>query len=150
MRVLYRVLAFLIATEVAVQAAAIALATSGLLAWVEDGNTLTPSMVEDHGGDVTGAVGTAIHSVNGEMVLPVLGLALLIVAFGARIPGGVLWAGITFGTLVVQVLLGVLAVQVPVLGAVHGFLALVLFGLAVMAGKRVGSATAQQQRSAPV
>jgi hypothetical protein len=40
MRTTYRVLAYLVALEVAVQAAAIAFAVFGLGLWIEDGGTL--------------------------------------------------------------------------------------------------------------
>ena len=139
MRSVYRVLAFVIAAEVAVQAAAIAFAVYGLGRWVEDGGTLDRTVMRSEDGSVGGAAGFAIHGVNGTMIMPLLAVALLVVSFFADVPGGVKWAGTTFVLVVVQGGLGYLGQAVPGLGALHGINALVLFGVAVMAGKRVGS-----------
>ena len=49
-----------------------------------------------------------------------LALILLIVSFFAKIPGGVLWAGLVLVTVVVQVLLGMFGEGAPALGLVHG------------------------------
>ncbi len=141
MRSVYRVLAFVVAAEVVVQAAAIAFAVYGLGRWVEDGGTLDKTLLERDDSGVGGAAGFAIHGVNGTMVVPVLALALLVVSFFAAVPGGVTWAGAVFALVVVQAALGFVGQGVPSLGALHGANALVLFGVAVMAGKRVGAAS---------
>ena len=52
------------------------------------------------------------------------------------------WALITFATVVVQVVLGLAAHSVPLLGLLHGIVALVLFGVAVTAAMRVTKAVA--------
>ncbi len=150
MRSVYRVLAFVIAAEIAVQAAAIAYAASGLASWVSDGGTYDKAVMEDGDSGVTGAAGLVLHGVNGMIVVPLLAVALLVVATRAGIPAGVTWAVAVLGTTLVQVGLGVAAEGAPVLGAVHGLLALVLFGLAVMAGKRVGSVTSVERRTSPL
>lgn len=139
MRSVYRVLAFVIAAEVVVQAAAIAFAVYGLGRWVEDGGTLDKTLLERDDSSVGGAAGFAIHGVNGTMVVPVLALVLLVVAFFAAVPGGAKWAGAVFALVVVQAALGFVGQGVPAVGALHGANALVLFGVAVMAGKRVGA-----------
>jgi hypothetical protein len=64
----------------------------------------------------------------------------LVVSFFAKIPGGVTWAALVFLAVVVQVALGLFAHALVGLGILHGANALVLFGLAVMAGKRVDTA----------
>ena len=46
MRSVYRVLAFVVAAEVVIQAAAIAFAVFGLGKWVEDGGTLNKATME--------------------------------------------------------------------------------------------------------
>ena len=51
--------------------------------------------------------------------------------------GGVRWALIVLGTVVVQVALGIFSHSLPALGAVHGVVAMVLFGVAVTAAMRV-------------
>ena len=80
-----------------------------------------------------------VHGLNGVIIIPVLSLALLIVSFFAKIPG-VLWAAALFALVIVQSqVLPVLGRDYPVLGALHGLNALVVLGVAVMAGKRVTS-----------
>ena len=138
MRSVYRVFAFIIAAEVVIQAAAIAFAVFGLGKWIEDGGTLNKAAMEGDESGVGGVAGFAIHGINGTMIIPLLALVFLIISFFAKVPGGVKWAAITFGLVVVQVLLGMLGHGVPGLGALHGINALALFGVAVMAGKRVG------------
>jgi hypothetical protein len=139
MRSVYRVLAFVVAAEVVVQAAAIAFAVYGLGRWVDDGGRLDKALLAREDSSVGGAVGFAIHGANGTMLVPLVALLLLVVSFFAGVPGAVKWAGAVFALVVVQAALGFLGQGVPGLGALHGANALVLFGVAVMAGKRVGS-----------
>jgi hypothetical protein len=134
MKTAYRLLAYLVALEVVVQAAAIAFATFGLLTYVSGGGVLDRATQRAHAYD--GALGFVVHGVNGQMITPAIALILLIVAFFAKRPGGVVWAALVFGTVVVQVLLGQLAHAVPALGWVHGALAIVLFAVAIVTARR--------------
>lgn len=145
MKSAYRILAYLIALEVIIQAAAIAFATFGLLAYVDGGGTFDKAT--DDGGVYGGAAGFVVHSVNGQMVTPILALALLVVAYFAKVPGAVRWAAIVFVTVVVQVGLGIAAAAVPTLGWIHGALAIVLFAVAVIAARQA-EATAPVDASA--
>ena len=132
MKTVYRVLAYVIAALVAVQAAAIGYQVFAQLHWIEEGGTLDGAALE------TGAPGTGamiFHSLNGATVL-LAALALLIVSFFAKIPHGVRWAVIVLVTTVVQIALGTLSRLLAPIGAVHGAVALVLFGVAVMAAMR--------------
>ncbi len=54
--------------------------------------------------------GQVLHSVFGLMVIPLLAIIMLIVSFFARIPGGVKYAGIVFGLVVLQFLLALVVV----------------------------------------
>lgn len=140
MRTVYKVLAWLIALEVMVQASAMVYAIAGLGIWVdrdngvldkaafESGETLFPEMI-----------GFMIHGINGMMVIPVLALLFLIVSFFAKVPGGVKWAAFVLLAVVLQVTLGIFGHELALSGALHGINALVLFSLALLAGKRVGS-----------
>ena len=94
MRSAYKALGHTIAGLVAVQAAVIAFAVMGLWSWVRDGNNLTPGQVKSDNLDSTGAIGFALHSVIGMMVIPLLAIVMLVVAFRAGIDGGTRWAGI--------------------------------------------------------
>jgi heme A synthase len=132
MKTVYRVLAYAIAALVAVQAAAIGYAVFAQLHWIEDGGTLDGAAFD------SGAPGTAafiLHALNGYGVL-LVALALLIVSFFAKIPRGVRWAVIVLVCTFVQIALGALSRLLAPIGAVHGAVALVLFGVAVMAAMR--------------
>jgi hypothetical protein len=140
MRSTYRALAYIIAAEVVIQAAVITYAMFGLSQWVDAGGTLNKSVWDDPNASFTGAAGFAIHGINGEMVVPLLALVLLVVSFFAKVSGGPKWAGTILALVVIQVLLGLLAHAAPLLGPLHGINALILFSVAVMAGRRVSSA----------
>ncbi len=132
----YRVFGYLIAAEVVIQAAAIALAVFGLGKWIDDGGTLTKSVMENGDTSIDGVVGFAIHGINGTMIIPILGLVFLIISFFAKVPGGVKWASITFGLIVLQVLLGMFAHAVYALGVLHGINAFAVMGVAASAAAR--------------
>jgi hypothetical protein len=137
MKSAYRVLAYLVAFGVLVQAASIAFAIFGLTKWIEEGGTLDNAAMESGSIEFTGVLGFPIHFITGQLVIPLLGLIMLVVSFFTKIPGASKWAGFVLLAIVVQVLLGMLGHGIPGLGALHGLNALVLFGLAVMAGMRV-------------
>jgi heme A synthase len=132
MKTAYRVLAFAIAALVAVQSAAIGYAVFAQLHWIEQGGTLDEAAFES-GAPGTGAM--IFHALDGGVVL-LLSLALLIISFFAKIPQGVRWALIVLLTTIVQIALGTLSRLLAPIGAVHGAVALVLFGVAVMAAMR--------------
>lgn len=140
MKGLYRGLALAVAVLVALQAAFIAYAVSALGAWIQDGGTLDASMMsEESTVEVGGAVGFMLHGIAGTIAVPLAALLLLIVSFFAKVPGGVKWALIVFGVTVLQYALALVArtSEVPIMGALHGLNALILFGVAVTAAMRV-------------
>lgn len=141
MRTTYRVLAFLIAAEVAVQAMMAVYAMAGLGIWVDkDGGVLDKAAMESDL-DFPGVVGFMVHGMNGMMVIPLIALVFLIVSFFAKVPGGTKWAAFVLLAVVVQISLGLLGHENALFGMLHGLNALILFSLAFMAGKRVTSAT---------
>jgi hypothetical protein len=77
-----------------------------------------------------------VHGLNGQMIVPVVALLLLIVSFFAKVPRGVALAGAVVGLVALQVVLGMFAHNVPVLGVLHGVFALGLFAMAVVAARR--------------
>lgn len=139
MRKTYQVLAYLLAVEVVVQAAAIAYGIAGLGHWIDDNHTLTKPNWDSDNSHFTGAGGLALHGINGIMFIPVLTVLLLIISFFAKVPGGVKWAGILFGLLVLQIVLGLAAGNVPWLAPLHVINAFAIMGVAAMAGKRAGA-----------
>ena len=143
MRTTYRVLAYLIALEVVVQASVMVWGIAGMGIWVDDGGVVDKQTFEDAFDNGTKPfdefTGLMIHGQNGMMVIPLLALALVIVSFFARIPRGVAFAFGVLGLVVLQVMLGLFGHEVSSLGALHGVNAFVLFGTAVMAGRRASS-----------
>jgi hypothetical protein len=145
MRKTYRILADIIAIEVVIQAMVMVFAIAGLFKWISDGATLDQSVIdgwEDDPPDWTGSIGHFIHVMNGTFLIPLLGLALLIVSFFAAVNGGVKWAAIIFVSIIVQVLAGQFAEDSPYLGLVHGLNAFILFSAAVMAARNARVARA--------
>ena len=136
MKSVYRVLAYLVALEVVIQAAAIAFAMFGLTKWIDEGGVLDAAAVQSATTTFTGVSGFMVHGVNGQVVVPLIALLLLISSFFARVPGGLMWAGLVFLAVVVQVFLGIFAHGVPELGILHGIVAIALFAFAVIAARR--------------
>jgi hypothetical protein len=136
MKSVYRVLAYLVALEVVIQAAAIAFAMFGLAKFVDEGGVIDAAGIESGSITFTGELGFPIHFLNGQMLVPLIALLLLISSFFAKIPGGIAWAGAVLLTVVLQVLLGMFAHGAPVLGMLHGAVAIVLFVFAVIAAHR--------------
>ena len=140
MRKAYRVLAFAIPVLVVVQAMAIAFALFGLSKWVEDGHSLTKSAMESENVDFTGSAGFMIHGMFGEMLIPLVAIALLVVSFFTKVPGASKWAAYVVLAVVVQVALAFASFGAPVVGLLHGLNAFVLAGVAAVAARRIMTA----------
>jgi len=145
----YRTLAYLIAVEVMLQAAFIAWAVFGLSSWIDDGGTLDKKAMDDNTWHFAEERGFMFHGINGQMLIPLLSLALLVVAFVWKAQGAVRNAAVLFGLVVLQVVLGMAAEAAPFLGALHGLNALAVFGAAVMAGKMAGVAHQRPHATSP-
>ena len=118
------------------QAAAITYAVFGLGKWIQDGGVLDKSVMESEVTAFPEEVGFMVHGLNGQMIVPVVALLLLIVSFFAKVPRGVALAGAVVGLVALQVVLGMFAHGVPALGVLHGVNALALFAVAVVAARR--------------
>jgi len=136
MKSVYRVLAYLVAAEVVVQAMAMVYAIAGLGKWVDSGGVFDKSVMESGQSVFPEAIGLLIHGINGMMIIPLIALLLLISSFFAKIPGGVKWAGLVLLLVVVQVNLGLFGHAVPAVGALHGLNALLLFSAALYTARR--------------
>ena len=151
MKSTYRILAYLIAALVIVQAGAIAWAFFGLTDWITNDNGVVDKALlecDDCEQEFTAEWGFAIHMFFvGLILIPLTSLTLLIVSFFAKIPRGVVWAASIFGLIVLQVVLIPMAAREvdPGFGALHGINALVLFVTAAMAGRRVAITTARTE-----
>ena len=150
MRKTYRVLGYLIAAEVVVQAMAIAYAMAGLGYWVaEDGGVLDKQVMESDSLSFAGLGGFITHGVNGMMVIPVLALLFLVVSFFARLPGASKRAWAVLGLVVVQVALGILTHSLPFAAALHALNAFAILVVAFTAARRATAdapAAAVEQR----
>lgn len=98
-------------------------------------------------------VGFIVHGMNGMVLIPALALILLIVSFFAKVPRGILWAGLLLALIVVQVLLGF--ARTPGTAGLHGMNALFVFAVALVAGhaaraRNVVGAPASGAERAPV
>ncbi|HEV8174238.1 MAG TPA: DUF6220 domain-containing protein [Actinoplanes sp.] len=143
MRATYRVLALLIAAGVVVQAAFIA------VAWFQVLHDSDSGAIFDKNSEPNWAY--TGHSVVGTLVIPIIALVLLILSFFARIPGGVKWAAITFGVVLLQIVFAFLGFAAPVAGALHGINAFALAGVASVAARKARMAeTAPVEPAAPV
>jgi hypothetical protein len=148
MRSTYKFLAYAIAVLVVVQAGAIAWAFFGLTNEIDQNNlVINKACLESEdgcGGGFTAEWGFAIHMFFvGFVLIPLLSLILLISSFFAKVPGGVALAAGVFGLVLLQVIvLPMLSREVSSgFGALHGVNALVLMGLAYMAGRRASVTT---------
>ena len=143
-RLQYRVLAYLIAAGVVLQAAAIAYGVFGMFEWVAAGGTIDKALIESESPQIGGIAGFNLHHLVGVNILPLLALLFLISSFFARIPGGIRWGLIVFAATLAQSLLGIFAHENSAVGWVHGATALILFTCALVSGIRVNRALAKR------
>jgi hypothetical protein len=139
MRKAYRILADAIAIGVAFQAMVMVFAVAGLFHWINDnGGEVNKSVVDSWEKDhptFQGAIGVPLHEMVGMYLIPLLGLALLGVAFRAGVEGGVRWAAIILASIVIQVGAGLAAGGAPWVGLIHGLNAFALFSVAIVAAR---------------
>jgi heme A synthase len=136
MRTTFRVLAYLIAALVVVQAGAMAFGVAGLDHAVQTGGVLDRSAFDGDTDAFPEVTGLIVHSINGSALIPLVALLLLVSSVFAKVPRGSWWAGGVFALVAVQATLGFSAGDLPALGALHGVNALLLFTAALFAGRR--------------
>ena len=144
MRTAYKVLAYLVAAEVAVQAMVMVWAIAGLGVWVEGGGVLDKAVIEGSQGG--GAMpfpevfGFVVHGINGTFIVPGIALALVITSFFTKARGAIKWAVIVLVLVIAQGQIGFLGHEFALAGALHGLNALALFGVALYTGRRIRTA----------
>lgn len=143
----YRLLAWLLALEVVIQAGAIAFAVFGLTRFVDEGGAIDAAAIES-GVEFTGVIGFPVHALNGMFLIPLIALLLLIVSFFARVPRGVPLAAVAFGLVVLQVFLGIFGHGITSLGLLHGVNALAVFMVAGLAARAASVPTAAPRAQA--
>ncbi len=141
MRTTYRVLAYIICGLVGLQAASHAWSSAGVALFLAGGGTV--DFASEGPPPFPEALGFMIHGMNGMYAIPIVALALLVVSFLAKLPGGVLRAAIVLVLVVLQVTLGLLGHELTALAFLHGLNALALFGVALWAGMRAGRPAGQ-------
>ncbi|MEU8178418.1 hypothetical protein AB0C14_36595 [Microbispora hainanensis] len=147
MKLVYKILASLVAAEVAVQAMMVVLGDAGLFKYVEQGGVIDKASAESGGLAFPEFFAFMVHGMNGMMVIPAIALLLLVGSFFTKIPGAVKGAALVVVLVALQITLGLLGHQIPALGALHGLNALLLFSAAVHAalrGRRVATDTTTQ------
>lgn len=141
MRAVYRILAFVVAAEVAIQASLVVWGDAGLGRYIDQVGVVDKSTFETafEGGPAPFPefVGLLFHGLNGTIVIPALALLLLVSSFFAKVPRGIVFALAVFGLVALQANLGFAGHAVPSLGALHGINALVLFSTAMWTGLRL-------------
>jgi uncharacterized membrane protein YtjA (UPF0391 family) len=142
MRTVYKVLAYLVAAEVAVQAMVMVWAIAGLGKWVDGGGVFDKAVIESQGTPFPEVAGIIAHGINGAFVVPALALLLLIVPLFTKVRGAIKWAVVVFVLVIVQGLLGFLGHEFTAAAAAHGLNALALFGAAIYTGRRLRAAAA--------
>ncbi len=120
MRTAYRVLAYAIAVEVAVQAMAVAWAMAGLGTWIMGGGVADASLMQSEATPFPEIAGFMIHAINGTFVVPVIALGLLVLSFFARRRRPIVFAVVLFVLVVLQGQLGFLGHELPAVGACTG------------------------------
>ena len=156
MRTAYKVLAYIVAAEVAIQAMAMVWAIAGLVKWIDAGGVFDKSIMETGATPFTEVFGIIVHAINGTFVIPAIALVLLIVSFFTKVRGAIKWAVIVLVLVIAQGQIGYLGHEFPLAGALHGLNALALFGAALYTGRRMRTAarsgdTAVEERvAAPV
>ena len=149
MRAVYRVLAFIIAVEVALQASFIVWGDAGLGLWIEEeGGVVDKATFETafESGEAPFPefLGFMLHGMNGMMVIPALALITFIVSFFAKVPGGIRNAAAVLALVVLQVMLGLFGHENAYIGMLHGVNALILFSAAVYTGREAAKASAAE------
>jgi hypothetical protein len=132
----YRVLAYLMVLAVVFQASVIAFAVFGLRNWViVDGGALEGHSLRGEPA-YAGQIGFALHQTNGQIVIPLIAILLLICSFFTAVRRGVIWTAALAATVAVQVYLGTFPIGLPVLGILHGIGALAIFAFALITATR--------------
>jgi hypothetical protein len=132
----YRFLAYLMVLAVVFQASVIAFAVFGLRNWViVDGGALEGGSLRGEPA-YTGQIGFLLHQKNGQIVIPLIAILLLICSFFTAVRRGVIWTAALAATVAVQIYLGTFPIGLPALGILHGIGALAIFAFALITATR--------------
>lgn len=133
MKATYVWLTRLIGLAVVLQAAFVAWGAFEIFHSAEHGQALTA--------DSDPNAGQRLHTLFGLGIIPLLAVALLVVAYAIKIRGAVRLAAIVLALVALDVALGFASFPVPVLGTLHTLVAVAVAAVAGVAGRRAGTAT---------
>jgi hypothetical protein len=136
----YRYLAYTLPALVVVQLAAVAWGTFGIVKYNDTHAIPKGGLGEDSTLSFSGDAGFAIHGIVGMMVIPLVAVLLLVVSFLVKFKGS--WQ-IALGLLiavVLQVVLGIVSFDAPVVGILHAVNAVGIMGMGAAAAKRATDA----------
>lgn len=131
LRTAYKILAHIISAAVVVQAATIGMTTFLMIQAIGAGTTMS----EDDA-----PVTAMLHGMLGQTIIPILVLALIVVALFAH--AGLKWALWLAAAVAVQVTIGILAFDAPWLGLLHAANAFTVLALAEVGAYAVAHASA--------
>ncbi|MFE5308127.1 hypothetical protein [Isoptericola sp. NPDC056578] len=151
MRQVFRVLAYVVAAGVVVQAAVMVYAVAGLGLFIDEGGVLDQAAMEQ---SMSGEslfpeeIGLMLHGMTGTMILPAIALLTFVASFFAGVRGAWRWGLAILLLVALQVTLGLAGHSVPFLGGLHGVNALLLFGVSLYTGWRVAARDRAEQAAA--
>lgn len=141
MRKAHQILAYLLAAMVVVQAMAIAYAFAGVFHWIDkDGGVLNSAVYKSWDNEhptFKGSGGYGLHMIDGEMLIPLIVIVLLVLSFFVKdVPGAAQRAGILFGMVALQAVLGLSAHDTILLAPLHALNGFGIFVMAYLTGKK--------------
>ena len=148
MRSAYKYLALAVCVLVVAQAAFIVYANAGLFHWVsEEGGILDKAFIDDESSSFPGLGGFIAHGMSGMMLIPLVSLALLVVGLLTRVRSAAIHGAVVLGLVVLQVVLGLTAHNIPALGPLHGINAFLILGAALHASRLMAAPAAEPARA---
>jgi len=131
MKTAFRVIAWVIAGAVMVQAAVMVFAIAGLFKYVSEGGVVSEQTEPDA---IVEGVGVVIHVTLANYLFPLLGLVAVVIAAFTRRASTIWTAVILLVLILLEWFLGVAGYSAPIAGFLHGINGLAIFGLALLAG----------------
>ncbi len=147
-----RVVNYVIAALVAVQAASHAWMSSGIMHFVMNGGVFDRALMQQDGPPpIPEVMGGMIHGMNGTMIIPLVALVGLVVAILSKNGKVIRMAVIVLVLTAVQILLGFLTFSGTGFAFVHALNAMLMFAAALLGAGTAGrAATARVADPTPV
>lgn len=146
MRKAYQILAYVLAGLVVIQTMSIAYAMAGVFHWVDkDGGVLDSAVYnswDEERPTFQGSGGYGLHAISGQMLIPVIAIAFLVVSLFAakQVQGAAKRAAILLGMVILQVVLGLTSHDTVALAPLHALNGLGILGMALASGQKAREA----------